>query len=189
MSLDTGERDTGELATDDYYAAGEAAALDMDNRGPIRFTDDGSLHPDILEAYWAHGFYVFENVVDAAELAELRSDIDQLLERAPYPTKRSTTDRHGRPALGLDFEINPWLMTKPLSDPWGGKPVLNGRHQVKMHEPTPAEDAPLPTCRFSSAAASKSVRRSCVSTGIQICCGWPKPSMVPTSRPSTRSCL
>ena len=142
MSLDTGERDTGELATDEYYATGEAAALGMDNRGPIRFTDDGALHPDILEAYWAHGFYVFENVVDAAELAELRSDIDQLLERAPYPTKRSTTDRHGRPALGLDFEINPWLMTKPLSDPWGGKPVLNGRHQVKMHEPAPAEDAP-----------------------------------------------
>jgi len=134
--------DTGELTTENYYAAGQAAALAMDNRGPIRFAADGSVHPDILEAYWKHGFYVFEDVVGADELAELQVDIDALLDRAPYPTKRSTTDKHGRPALGLDFEINPWLMTKPLSDPWGGKSLLNGRHQVKMHEPMPADDAP-----------------------------------------------
>ena len=134
--------DTGEPRTENYFAAGHAAALAMDNRGPIRFAADGSVHPDVLEAYWKHGFYVFEDVVGAGELAELQVDIDALLERAPYPTKRSTTDKHGRPALGLDFEINPWLMTKPLSDPWGGKSVLNGRHQVKMHEPVPAVDAP-----------------------------------------------
>ncbi|MFT5266987.1 MAG: hypothetical protein ACI88C_000409 [Acidimicrobiales bacterium] len=134
--------DTGEPRTENYFAAGHAAALAMDNRGPIRFAADGSVHPDVLEAYWKHGFYVFEDVVGAGELAELQVDIDALLERAPYPTKRSTTDKHGRPALGLDFEINPWLMTKPLSDPWGGKSLLNGRHQVKMHEPVPAVDAP-----------------------------------------------
>lgn len=126
----------------DYFAAGEAAALAMNNRGPIRYADDGSLHPDILDAYWEHGFYVFENVVDSNELAELRTDIDDLLERAPYPHKKSPTDRHGRPVLGRDLAINPWLMTTPLSDPWGGTTLLNGRHQVKMHEPTPADDAP-----------------------------------------------
>lgn len=126
----------------DYFAAGEASALAMSNRGPIRYADDGSLHPDILDEYWRQGFYVFENVIDDGELAELRVDIDALLERCPYPTKKSPVDRHGRPALGLDMAINPWLMTTPLSDPWGGKPVLNGRHQVKMHEPSPSADAP-----------------------------------------------
>ncbi|MGY9082344.1 MAG: phytanoyl-CoA dioxygenase family protein [Acidimicrobiales bacterium] len=134
--------DVGELSTKDYYATGQEAALAMNNRGPIRFAADGAVHPDILAAYWEHGFYVFENVVDGGELAELQVEIDALLERAPYPTKRSTIDKQGRPALGIDFEINPWLMTKPLSDPWGGKSLLNGRHQVKMHEPTPDSDAP-----------------------------------------------
>ena len=133
MSLDTGERDTGELATDEYYAAGEAAALGMDNRGPIRFTDDGSLHPDILEAYWAHGFYVFENVVDAAELAELRSDIDQLLERAPYPTKRSTTDRHGRPASRARLRDQPVAHDKTTQRPLG--------RQAGLERPSSSEDA------------------------------------------------
>ena len=56
--------DTSALATDDYFAAGEAAARAMPNRGPIRYTPDGALHPDILADYWEHGFYVFENVVD-----------------------------------------------------------------------------------------------------------------------------
>ena len=63
------------LTTEDYYTAGQEAALAMKNRGPIRFTDDGQLHPDILDAYWEHGFYVFENVVRASELAELQADL------------------------------------------------------------------------------------------------------------------
>lgn len=129
-----------EVAT--YLAAGEQRALAMNNRGPIRYNGDGTLHDEILDAYWQHGFYVFEQVVDAVELAELRTDIDQLLERCPYPSKESATDRHGRPALGPGMAKDPWLMAKPLSDPWGGSPVLNGRHQVKMNEPAPASGAP-----------------------------------------------
>lgn len=128
--------------SDAYFAAGEMTALAMSNRGPIRYTDDGAVHPDILNEYWEHGFYVFEGVVGSEELAELQADIDELLEHAPFPTKRSDVDRHGRPVLGRNLAINPWVMTTPLSDPWGGTTALNGRHQVKMSEPVPAQDAP-----------------------------------------------
>jgi len=114
----------------------------MNNRGPIRFTADGDLHPAILAAYNECGFYVFTDVVSATELAELQADIDDLLERAPYPTKHSRVDRHGRPAAGLDLDVKTWHMAAPLTDPWGGTSLLNGRHQVKMHEPTPTVDAP-----------------------------------------------
>lgn len=126
----------------DYFAAGEARALAMNNRGPITFTDDGALDPAIVAAYDEHGFYVFTDVVSASELAELQTDIDDLLARAPYPTKRSTVDRHGRPAAGLDLDVKTWHMAAPLTDPWGGSTLLNGRHQVKMHEPTPTVEAP-----------------------------------------------
>jgi len=138
----TASTSTSACSSADYFAASEAAARAINNRGPIRYGDDGSLHQDILDAYWEHGFYVFENVVDTVELEELRADIDDLLGHAPYPHKKSNVDRHGRPVLGRDLTINPWLMTTPLSDPWGGTTLLNGRHQVKMHEPTPAKNAP-----------------------------------------------
>jgi hypothetical protein len=39
----------------------------LGNRGPIRFTDEGRLHPDILATYNHVGFYVFENVLGAGE--------------------------------------------------------------------------------------------------------------------------
>ena len=101
------------------------------------------MHPDILAAYNEYGFYVFEQVVDTEELAELRTEIDALLGRAPYPTKDSPTDRHGRPSLGLDMWRSTWSMAAPLSDPWGGSTLLNGRHQVKMVEPTVTTEAPV----------------------------------------------
>lgn len=126
----------------DYCEAGVRRAMELGNRGPIRFTQVGELHPEIVEAYSRCGFYVFEDVVGSDELQELRADIDATLERAPYPDRRSPTDRHGRPALGLDFAINPWTMAKPLSDPVGGTKANNGRHHIKMHEPSPDVDAP-----------------------------------------------
>ena len=46
----------------------------LGNRGPIRFNADGSLHDDILEAYWRYGFYVFEGVLKAQELADIEAD-------------------------------------------------------------------------------------------------------------------
>lgn len=125
-----------------YYADGERRALALPNRGPIRYTDDGSVHPDILDAYWEYGFYVFTGVIGDEELTDLRLDVDDLLDRAPYPTKSSGVDRHGRAALGVDLARNPWQMATPLSDPVGGTSANHGRHPVKMYEPLPTDQAP-----------------------------------------------
>ena len=43
-----------------YIAAGAKRALCLGNRGPIKLDEAGRLDPAILEAYWRHGFYVFE---------------------------------------------------------------------------------------------------------------------------------
>jgi len=48
-----------------YRADGTARALAMDNRGPIRFDQDGRLDAAILDAYRRHGFYIFEGVLDS----------------------------------------------------------------------------------------------------------------------------
>ncbi|MDH3684334.1 MAG: phytanoyl-CoA dioxygenase family protein [Acidimicrobiia bacterium] len=125
-----------------YYAAGERRARELPNRGPIRYTDEGCVHPDIVEAYWEHGFYIFTGVVEAKELADVRAEVDEVLDRAPYPTRSSPVDRHGRPALGVDMARNPWQMAAPLSDPVGGTSANHGRHPVKMYEPMPAGEAP-----------------------------------------------
>ncbi len=124
-----------------YGDDGRRRALELGNRGPLRFDHDGRLHPDILAAYRRHGFYVLEGVVDVGELTELRSDVADVIERAPV-RKGADVDRHGRPALGRDFAIDPYLLIEPLSDPWGGTRQLGGRHPVKMSEPTPDRDAP-----------------------------------------------
>lgn len=129
-------------ADDVYFAEGRRRALALNNRGPIRYDASGSIHPEILDAYWEHGFYVFTDVVGSEELAELRADIDGVLERAPYPTRKSPVDRSGRPALGLDMAAPPWQMAPPLSDPVGGTDRNNGRHPVKMNEPTAPDGAP-----------------------------------------------
>lgn len=124
-----------------YLAEGTRRALALDNRGPIRFLDDGSLHPDITDAYWRHGFYVFKQVIGEEELADLQADVDDALARAPVRSK-STVDSQGQPALGSDLSIPPFHLVKPLSDPVGGTPRNGGRHQVPMIEPEPDEDAP-----------------------------------------------
>ncbi len=125
-----------------FFAEGTERALAMGNRGPLRFTADGTIHPDILEAYRETGFYVFEQVIGPDELAEARADIDAMLDRAPYPTKDSPVDRHGRPFLGHDLTVHPWDMAPPLSDPMGGTAANHGRHPFKMDEPTPEVDGP-----------------------------------------------
>ncbi|TBR26824.1 MAG: phytanoyl-CoA dioxygenase, partial [Reyranella sp.] len=67
----------------EYSRAGEERARALGNRGPIRLDANGRLAQDILDAYWTHGFYVFEGVAGPEELAELRADVDAILERAP----------------------------------------------------------------------------------------------------------
>ena len=125
----------------DYVADGERRAYTLGNRGPIRYGSDGKLHSDILDAYWEHGFYVFEGLVAADEIAQLRAEIGEVLDRAPLGSK-SSVDRHGRPAFGSDYKKSPFMFIKPLSDPWGGTELLNGRHPVQMSQPQAAADAP-----------------------------------------------
>ena len=124
-----------------YLRAGEERARRLANRGPVRFGADGKLHPDILAAYWEHGFYVFEGVVGETELAELRADTDMMIERAPV-RPGADLDARGRPALGRDYARDPYTLVKPLSDPWGGTDKLNGRHPHRMTQPRPDADAP-----------------------------------------------
>jgi hypothetical protein len=124
-----------------YLRAGEERARRLVNRGPVRFGADGRLQPDILEAYWEHGFYVFEGVIGEAELLELRTDVDMMIERAPV-RPGADVDRHGRPALGRDYAREPYTMVKPLSDLWGGTDKLNGRHPHRMVQPRADADAP-----------------------------------------------
>jgi len=147
-----------EAAMQAYLKAGEARAHALGNRGPIRFGADGRLHPDILEAYWRCGFYVFEGVVQADELADIEADVRDILERLPA-RKGSPVDRHGRPALSSDCTSPNLYWSRPLGDPAGGTDFANGRHPVKMFEPTAAADAPddivyliLGTLQFSDAA-------------------------------------
>src|SRR4249920_3730706 len=117
----------------EYIADGTRRAYALGNRGPIRMGADGKLHRDILDAYWKLGFYIFEGVVGAEELAELRTDIDRVLERAPSMPE-SEYDATGRTAVGREFTRPPYRFAKPLSDPLGGTSKNKGRHPVKMRE-------------------------------------------------------
>ncbi|MEH6527840.1 MAG: hypothetical protein V7723_17355, partial [Sneathiella sp.] len=121
----------------DYIAKGEKRAFALDNRGPIKLDEKGKLAADILQAYETYGFYVFENVIDDVELNELRSDVEEVLSRAPV-TPEATEDSQGRPALGAEYTRYPFRFAKPLSDPLGGTDKNKGRHPVKMHNPVSA---------------------------------------------------
>jgi len=72
-----------EAAMQAYLRDGEKRAFALGNRGPIRFTADGALHPEIVEAYWRCGFYVFEGVLKADELADIERDLHDILDRLP----------------------------------------------------------------------------------------------------------
>lgn len=125
----------------EYMRQGEKRAAELGNRGPLRLDAKGKLHQDILDAYWKHGFYVFEGVIDKVEIDDLRADIDDMLECAPVGPD-ATVDAKGRPAFGQEFKRNPYTFIKPLSDPWGGTELLGGRHPSQMTQPVPDKDAP-----------------------------------------------
>lgn len=124
-----------------YREEGMRRAREIGNRGPVRFDSEGRLHPDILAAYWKHGFYIFEGVIGQQEIEELRRDAATMLERAPV-SPGARVDAQGRPALGLDAARDPYTLVKPLSDPAGGTEYGEGRHPSRMAEPTPGRDAP-----------------------------------------------
>lgn len=125
----------------DYSRAGEARARALGNRGPIRFGVDGKLDAPILDAYWTHGFYVFEGVVGGEELAELRAAVDGVLARAPV-APGAALDRGGQRALGEGIVKPPFKFARPLSDPVGGTDRNNGRHPVEMLQPVPGDGGP-----------------------------------------------
>ena len=128
-------------AQTDYVNEGIKRAQVLGNRGPARFDEGGKLHPEILDAYWRTGFYVFEGLVDQAEIELLRAELDDLLQRAPTDNGASE-DAFGRPAFGQQFARPTYSLIRPLSDPWGGTDKLNGRHPTQMTQPVSAQDAP-----------------------------------------------
>lgn len=147
-----------EAAMQAYLREGGKAAYALGNRGPIRFTAEGRIHPDILDAYWRCGFYVFEDVLKADELADIEADLKDILDRLPVE-KGAPVDAKGRPALGADCKAPTLNWSKPLGDPFGGTSAAGGRHPVKMFEPEAAADAPkeivyliLGSLQFSEAA-------------------------------------
>ena len=54
-----------------YLKEGERRAMNLGNRGPIKFNTDGKLSAEIRNAYSDIGFYVFENVIKEEELKDL----------------------------------------------------------------------------------------------------------------------
>jgi len=148
---------TADPKLQEYFHEGERRARALPNRGPIRFTENGELAPDILEAYLRYGFYIFESVIGDEELADIEADLVDIMAR--FPARRdSPVDSQGRPALGAGCEAPTLFWAKPLGDPFGGTELANGRHPVKMAEPEAAKDAPeeivyliLGTLQFSDA--------------------------------------
>ena len=147
-----------------YREAGTARARELGNRGPIRFAETAdpparpALHPDITEAYWRLGFYVFEGVLGEAELKGLERDLAEMLSRAPA-ARDADVDAEGRPALGAGCQARNLSWVRPLSDPLGGTDYAHGRHPVRMAEPVPPPGAPehvlqliLGSLQFSEAA-------------------------------------
>jgi len=134
-------------AMEKYIREGTRRARELGNRGPIKRNRNGDLETGILDAYWDYGFYVFEDVVGEIELAELRADVERMLDGAPTGPK-SNLDAKGRPANGQEFTRPAYRFAKPLSDPLGGTTKNKGRHPVGMANPTPAKNAPAYTVQL-----------------------------------------
>ena len=126
---------------DRYIEQGATRADKLGNRGPIVFDQSGKLSQHILDAYWETGFYVFEGLVGLEEIKLLREEMAELLDRAPIDNG-AKVDARGREAFGQEFAKPVYQLVKPLSDPWGGTELLNGRHPIQMSQPKPKEGLP-----------------------------------------------
>lgn len=126
---------------DDFHTDGERRAMATGNRGPLRVDADGRVDADILDAYWRNGFYVFEGLLGADEMADLQREFHELTDRAPAGSERDA-DAEGRPAMASERQRQLFRFVKPLTDPYGATAVSGGRYPVKMREPKRPEDAP-----------------------------------------------
>jgi hypothetical protein len=125
----------------EYMLAGHQRAVALDNRGQIEFDANGNLASYIVAAYRKYGFYVFTEVLEQEELDDIKQDLAGMKKRFPVgPGEKLTAD--GLPALGANCTTTTLVWSKPLGDPLGGSTLANGRHQVKLHEPKAADDAP-----------------------------------------------
>lgn len=124
-----------------YLVEGEKKAYELENRGPIRFNESGSVAQDILDCYSKYGFYIFTDVLGRAELNDLEEDLERLRETFPAEPYGKLTVT-GEPALGADCHALNLIWAKPLGDPLGGTDISNGRHQIKLYEPEAADNAP-----------------------------------------------
>jgi len=124
-----------------YLLEGQAKALTLPNRGPLKFDESGNIHSDIISAYSEFGFYILEGVLSEEELDDIKADLAEMRENFPVHMG-AMVDKHGRPALGVDNKAPTLQWARPLSDPLGGSEMFNGRHQVKLFEPKAADDAP-----------------------------------------------
>ncbi len=125
----------------DFFESGAKGALALGNRGPLRFEPNGDLAADILDAYWRCGFYVFEGVITDDEIDEIKTELFELLDRAPTG-RDADTDRHGRPAVGVGLERPCFRFAQPLGDPFGGSQANRGRYQIEMNPVEVSADAP-----------------------------------------------
>lgn len=142
---------SAEKAMIEYRRIGTERAMKLGNRGPIRFTDEGKLHPQIASSYSECGFYVFENVIKAQELTDIENDVAEILRRVPA-SRDSKLDRFGRPALGSNCKARSISWVKPLSDPVGGTQAAHGRHPSQMLQLEPPSDAPKEIVQVISGA-------------------------------------
>ena len=141
MQTTASDRKVDESDLERFMAQGAFRARALDNRGPFKRSPSGTVDPKILDSYWRHGFYIFENVFGEEELNDLRTDIEEILDRLPT-NSGSKFDAKGRPALAADCSAKNLYWSKPLGDPWGGTSFGQGRHAAKMFEPTPGRDSP-----------------------------------------------
>ena len=105
----------------DFFVERESAARAMSNRSQLELDEQGNISRDILDEYWEQGFYVFEDVIDSEEMAKLRSEFNELLERVPRDSS-ANTDCRNRPLEFDETERKLFRFAKPLSDSlrWNG---------------------------------------------------------------------
>ena len=100
-------------AMESYLKDGEKKALELGNRGPIKFDENGNLCPEIRKAYSENGFYIFENVINPDELEDIKEDLEKLRTNFPIGPE-SNIDLNGNPAFNAESKALTLVWSKPL---------------------------------------------------------------------------